>query len=427
MNNKNCVFTICATNYVGLAKALEESVHEYSKSVDFIIIVADEPSTDIQKKFTPNVLIAKDILHYTSEKWYEMAFKYNLTEFCTSIKPYSFNYFFEHGYEKVIYLDPDILTFSSMNVVFDYLDNYSAVVTPHIVIPDESNAFENNDLNLLHSGVYNFGFIALKNTSQCKKIINWWGNRLQDYCFDDRTKDLYTDQKWGEFLTCYLGNDILVTKNKGLNLAPWNFHERRVINRNNELFVCSRNEEPQKEEKLIFVHYSGYNYQLLLSGEVFQKNIKTLKKYDDIQPLIEKYTNKLRAADISTFIGERYTYNYFNNEDLYISDELRLLYRGFIESKNNIGENPFDNKGYIYKCSKRLGLLASKKQIKYEFDETHASSARLQNIANYFFKMLFSIIGHKRYYLLIRFMRKYAKIENHSFLLMSKDHVYRYR
>ena len=46
--NKNCIFTICATNYVGLAKALESSVKKYTEAVDFKIVVADEPSDEIQ-------------------------------------------------------------------------------------------------------------------------------------------------------------------------------------------------------------------------------------------------------------------------------------------------------------------------------------------------------------------------------------------
>src|SRR5574344_1382467 len=113
MNNKNCIFTIVATNYVGLAQSLEKSIKRYNDNVDFYIVVADEPTTEIKNKLHKNVLIAKEFLDYTTDKWYEMAFKYNLTEFCTSIKPPSISYFFSVGYDKVAYFEPDILCFNN--------------------------------------------------------------------------------------------------------------------------------------------------------------------------------------------------------------------------------------------------------------------------------------------------------------------------
>jgi hypothetical protein len=39
---KNCVFTIVAKNYIGLAQILEESLKDKNPDVDFFIFVADE-------------------------------------------------------------------------------------------------------------------------------------------------------------------------------------------------------------------------------------------------------------------------------------------------------------------------------------------------------------------------------------------------
>lgn len=420
----NCIFTICATNYIGLAKALEQSVLEYTHNVEFYIVVADEPSMQIKNKFSSNVLISKEILSIKQEKWHEMAFKYNLTEFCTSIKPFSFNYFFNKGYEKVVYMDPDILTFSSMDIIFDYLVNYSAVVTPHILTPNIYSKDYIGELNILHSGVYNFGFLALKNVPICRSIIEWWGNRLQDNCFDDRTKDLYTDQKWGDYLSCFLGKEILVANNKGLNVAPWNFHERKIETTTNGFYVRNRIVDSEEQDKLVFVHYSGYNYKLLLSGEIFQKNIKNSHLDEDVIPLFQVYAEKLKKVDINSFIGEKYTYNYFDNSDWYIRSELRLLYRGFIENGNTLEQNPFDINGYIFQQSQKKGFLTNEKTTEYVFDQTNKSINRKTKYVNKLFSLLFYIVGVKRYSLFIRFMRKYSKIENHSFLIMSNFHSF---
>ena len=90
---KNCAFTIVAKNYIGLAQILEKSFLLYNQDVDFKIFVADELFDVSENSLPNNVYEAKKILkNVPEEQWYEMAFKYNLTEFCTSIKPFIFSY-----------------------------------------------------------------------------------------------------------------------------------------------------------------------------------------------------------------------------------------------------------------------------------------------------------------------------------------------
>ena len=84
---KNCAFTIVAKNYVGLAQILEKSIRQYYNDLDFYIIIADEVNEKLREELPHNVLIAKDTLGIGNDTWNDMSFKYNLTEFCTAIKP----------------------------------------------------------------------------------------------------------------------------------------------------------------------------------------------------------------------------------------------------------------------------------------------------------------------------------------------------
>ena len=115
--NRNCVFTICAKNYIGLAQALEKSVYKHNDKIDFYIVVADE----FDRKnlvVADNVILAKETLAIDSQLWTNMAFKYNLTEFCTCIKPFSIEYFFKKGYDTVCYMDPDTYLFNDFGYVY---------------------------------------------------------------------------------------------------------------------------------------------------------------------------------------------------------------------------------------------------------------------------------------------------------------------
>ena len=87
---KQCAFTIVAKNYIGLGQILGESLRRHNPDIDFSIFVSDE--FEHQPANLPKeIIIAKDVLSGISrEQWLDMAFKYDLTEFCTAIKPFFF-------------------------------------------------------------------------------------------------------------------------------------------------------------------------------------------------------------------------------------------------------------------------------------------------------------------------------------------------
>ena len=130
--NKQCAFTIVAKNYIGLGQILGKSLRRHNPEMDYFIFVSDE--FEQQPDTLPKeVVMAKDVLKgISSSQWIDMAFKYDLTEFCTAIKPFCFEYIFSLGYEKSFYFDPDIYIFSSIKVISEALDEHTMTLTPQI-------------------------------------------------------------------------------------------------------------------------------------------------------------------------------------------------------------------------------------------------------------------------------------------------------
>jgi hypothetical protein len=123
----NAIFTIVAKNYIGLAQVLGQSIRKHS-NVDFFIFVADEwdENNASHLALPANVLFAKKCLNVDDMQWNELAFKYNLVEFCTSIKPKCFQYLFhQKGYRHVVFSDPDVFFFNSPDEIFTQLDSCS--------------------------------------------------------------------------------------------------------------------------------------------------------------------------------------------------------------------------------------------------------------------------------------------------------------
>lgn len=421
---KKCIFTIVAKNYIGLALVLEKSIKRYNEHLDFYIVIADNfDSNHAHVDLPKNCLIAKTFLPFSNEIWEEMSFKYNLTEFCTSIKPACFLEFFK-DYEKVIYLDPDILFFDTPQIIFDLLDSYKAVLTPHVLYPYDRNASDTSERNWLQCGIFNFGFLALNGDSiSVINVVKWWGDRLLDSCYVDNHDGTYTDQKWGDFFPSFFGNnELLIWRNLGANLAPWNFFEREVIVHDGVPFVYYRNIDKNVGDpsRLLFVHYSAYDYPALLKGLFIQKSI-LLPDYVDIKYILDEYAKFLseNSPIFSKYIKHSYSYNYFDNGE-YIDDTYRRFYRASKEP-STIFSQPFQTSpNSFYYSLKKSKLLLAQGEVVGKL--TARDIDNIENkvaLINSFFKILFKIVGVKKYLLLVKYLRKFGRIESQAHLIKS--------
>ena len=416
---KKTAFTICAKNYIGLALALEKSIKKHNTDIDFYIFVADEFS--LQEEFLnlpENVIIAKDVIGISECKWQQMSFKYDITEFCTCIKPSCFKYVLEQfSADTCIYFDPDILVFNSLDVVYNQLDQKSIIVTPHITTIEKVYTGNLNERKLLFSGMFNLGFLALKNDMYSKKMLDWWEVRLEDRCFQNMMENYFTDQKWMDFLPSFFPSQLLISTDLGLNVAPWNFFEREIVNVDGTFFVKKRIENDENIfYPLTFVHFSGYNYNALINGDIVQGNIKNSEDYRDFKEIFEIYANLIKKSDFLKYIKLGYSYNYFS-DGILISKIYRGLFRRLFED-GKINCNPFDEKGdFYFSLKNNKVLIAEMQKTDKESIATVENVEQKTLIINKIFNILFKCIGANKFFMLVRLMRLYSKIENHVYLI----------
>lgn len=385
---------------------------------DFFVIVADEwnDAAHLQQSLQANILVARDVLNISATEWEQMAFKYNLVEFCTAIKAAGFAYLFTKGYDKLLYFDPDIFVFNPLQEIFDQLNNTSILVTPHIL--NIQTPFKGNyeDYLFLLNGTFNLGFIGLKKSIATENFLKWWHHRLVNHCFFDNDQGTATDQKWINLLPAIFTDDqYCISRHRGMNVAPWNFHERKVVVENDVYYVQNRDEGNADKTPLIFVHFSGYDYSQIGSGQVVHKN--EMKDYADLQPVFEKYGEVLAGSQFKAYVGLKYSYNTFDNGTGVLSLH-RRMYRRLLELNLAKG-NPFSTKqGTYFSQLQKKGLL----------DHSPVSADKVTNksVKNFskkfayvhlFFTIVKKIIGIRRYSMLIRFFRRYFTEENQAFLV----------
>ena len=414
----NTAFTIVAKNYIGLAKILMESFLEKNAGSEFYIFVADDYEAD-----SACIINSKNVLNISVQSWTEMAFKYNLTEFCTAIKPLCFEYLSMKGYDKMIYLDPDCYVFDEFRYIYDLLEKHSYVVTPHITKPEFCERTNIPDKVFLQSGIFNLGFLAIKANELTNEMISWWKNHLLYACFDDVLFYTFTDQKWMNFLPSFYSNEELYSsQHLGLNVAPWNYSERYIYQKDNVFYVQYRTLRSGIENetyKLIFAHFSGFDYKGMANG-VVSRNRRSIYDYHEDNVLLLDYYSKIIKSKSETFlkyIDLQYEYATYANGDK-IDTFHRRLYRKLLDNEVMI-ENPFSTKEWFYNRILKMGMITNNSMDKITPSNVSNVDLKLK-IFTKLMRGVYKMIGYKKYLHLLKLLKHFSRYESQVFLLDNK-------
>lgn len=418
--SKVCAFTIVAKNYIGLGLILGKSLTMFNPEIDFRIIVADEFDA-LPSNIPKEVVFAKDFLGWDEDKWNRMTFQYDLTQFCTSIKPGCILYFMNLGYEKVLYFDPDIFFFSPITEIIDKLDNAKIVLTPQIARVHINYKGEHPEWAMNCNGIYNLGFGGFKNSPTVISILNWWDKRLETECFSDRTVGNFTDQKWMDWIPGFLSSgDFSCLNSLGMNMAPWNFFERKIEMENGILYVTDREngQIDKRKDRLVFIHFAGYDYSALKKGMIRRKRIEKLKEYEDLYMAVSIYRDAISANSelFDMFINQPYSYSYYSNGETIEPFHRRLFHGLLLNGKRNF--NPFLTGPDSFYTQLKKNRLIDKSGININLSRYNAGDvSSKRKLIEILMRLIKRIGGYKRYVPFTKAMIDYCRPEFHTFLL----------
>lgn len=408
----NCAFTICAKNYLAQALTLRESFLKHNPSLNFFIFLADK--IDGVEDVDGVVALDKSWI----PDWVNMAFKYDVIEFNTSIKPFCFGKLFKEGYEKVIYLDPDIYVTRPLDYIYECLNNRSVVLTPHYCDIEEhfDGAVSEETFNKV--GIYNLGFCALKNDKVGQEIAKWWQNRLQYKCYTQSSEGLFVDQKWMDYIPGFFPDATCVSSHHGMNVAIWNLHERELFIDEKQGYMIRR-KKTGDEFPLLFFHFSGFDpfETTVINRRHPQFNVTI---YPSFKPIIEEYRERVYANGYDRFSKMTYGFNHYIDGSV-ITPLQRRIFRVYL-NEHKVEFNPFEINTPFYKILKnsRLLLKASTKQngfASYTKEEKNKGKKLENKVVKPMLKLALRVLGAERYAMLIRLFTLAGDKEYHSFLM----------
>jgi hypothetical protein len=308
------IFTSITANYLPKAAALAHSVKRVHPEAVFHVVLCDEmpACSRATTEAFDSIINIKQLPIENLPAW---IFKHRLVELCTAVKGTAFQFIADReGAERIYYFDPDIVVLGRLDALERKLEESSILLTPHLVEPETfRQAILDNEICCLRHGVYNLGFLAVRTTGQGRRFIDWWADRLRQFCYDEVKNGLFTDQRWVDLAPAFF-DDIAIVREPEFNVATWNLTHRRATG--GAPYEILINDRP-----LVFYHFSGFD-----SGA--QRSM--LDRYGAHSPVLydlrDWYIARCQELGQSSLGAIDCVYNSFKNGRR-ITDAHRLIYR----------------------------------------------------------------------------------------------------
>jgi hypothetical protein len=340
--------SICS-NYIPKAKVLARSIKRFDPNAIVVICLTEKEIPDFAKdiQYFDRIVLAKDI--YRGD-FNQFMFEHSIVEASTSVKGFLFQYLFKEfsNSRKFVYLDPDVEVFAPLEELERALDNHSIVLAPHMLdFETELDAILDNEINSMQYGVFNLGFLAVRNDDIGTKFIDWWAERLRVLCFDHVPSGIFTDQRWIDLAPGFF--DVFILRHPGYDVAPWNL-SKREIKKVNDVYEVNG-------EKLRFFHFSSIDKKAHL--DMVNKYVPD--KQNAVYLVWNNYISQLKEMGQLEYGQYPWSYGFYDNGKK-ISNNSRLMYVIDPKLKKEF-PNPFSSSDLLISKkfdrfnSERIGVL----------------------------------------------------------------------
>lgn len=328
MTKKLHIFTSAACNYIPKVRMLFRSLREHHPEAVLHLALADErtPKLDVPSEPFDEVLAVADL---NIPDWKAWAFCHSIVELATAIKPFYLKYLLSRDdCAKVIYLDPDMVTFSRLDDIIDALDTANVVLTPHQTDAESDlAAVMDNEISSLKHGVFNLGFVGVAATEEGRRFASWWASRIYHFCRSEIHNGLFTDQKWIDLVPA-LFDGVAISRSPRHNVATWNLTTRQL----------SRDEDGRylvNGEPLGFYHFTGFD-----SGAHRIMAVRNAPGNEAVMQLVSWYERGTHEAAQDPLSAVVWAYGSFSNGQS-VTKVHRFIYRERVDLQNTFAD-PFD-------------------------------------------------------------------------------------
>lgn len=270
------------TNYVNRFELLYRSLT--AQNIEFsmyAMCMDDEAIQKITKLALPNVsAFSVKELEETYPELASVKSQRKPVDYLFTLSPYYPSFMLKKfpSIDHICSLDVDQYFYDSPEPIFQKLQTYSVLITPHRFSEEQIEA------GIEIYGKYNVSFQVFKNDEVGNACLALWRSQCLDRCDEVLSDGKFADQKYLETWGDAFPGKVYAIEHMGLGLAPWNVSHATISRQSGKVYV---NDVP-----LILYHFQGLRLQrgnIVRSGlGVYDAKINSVVKRYIYKPYIVK-------------------------------------------------------------------------------------------------------------------------------------------
>ena len=238
--------TLFDKNYLTRGLAMYESLKKYTKNFHLYILVFDKKSEQILKKLKLLKVTVISLQEFETPELLKIKKTRTQTEYCWTCTPNLIKHIIEKfQLEICTYLDADLYFYANPSGCIEEMKNKHVAITEHRYSPQLQYLTTS-------SGKYCVQFVTFKSTPEGMKILEWWKNACNEWCYSRIENGKFGDQKYLDDWTSRF-KGIHVVQNLGGGVAPWNCDQYDFLEEKKEMRGIKRT--TKKTFQLIFYHF----------------------------------------------------------------------------------------------------------------------------------------------------------------------------
>ena len=229
--------TLFDSNYVTRGLAMYESLKRHSDNFHLYIFAFDERCYVLLKKLNLKSVTVIALKEFEDEALLGIKNTRSAGEYCWTCTPSIIKFAIEmYSLQNCTYLDADLYFFANPSILIEEMGEKSVLITEHRYTPkyDQSST----------SGIYCVQFMTFKNDANGMKVLNWWRNACNAWCYSRHEDGKFGDQKYLDDWTARF-EGVHVLQHLGGGVAPWNIQQYKYDG---------------KAFDLVFYHFHGFKF-----------------------------------------------------------------------------------------------------------------------------------------------------------------------
>jgi hypothetical protein len=253
-----------------------------------------------------------------------------------AIKPWVFDHFLQRGADAVLYIDGDFVVYDGLDALGESAKESAVVVVPHIIRPMPRDGRMPDDSLVLGVGTFNAGLFCVGEGRN--DFLVFLKERLRRECRIDMKAMRVNEQRWLDFVPALFEHHV--ARDPGLDVAPWNIHERPLSKQGERIFAAGL--------PLRAFHFSGFDPRvpLVLGARDYSKSPRVEVEAEPVlNEIVGQYRSWLLDAGFESFRGTPFAFD-FLPDGRPIPASLRVLYAEALKLAERSGSagppDPFD-------------------------------------------------------------------------------------